>query len=704
MTDTNRNRDSAREVYARFEHKMQRGHLDYVRRSRRLNEMYLGAGRQWLEEAKKILDAEGRPCVELNLLLATINAAAGYQINNRVEISYVPRGGRGDAQIAKVLSKLSKSTLDATSYRYHETDAFLDGLIMGRAFFEMRLNFDNSMNGDLDISVLDPRDVLPDPDATDYDPDKWYDCTVSRFYTADEAERILGKDVREALTTHMPFGNGPGWGAFDDGDPDVDRRRFGHSQRFYGRGQSYLYDGDVIRYRLLHRQVNEWSTALVAIWPDTGEIRCIEGLPREMVQRLIEQGVFITRRKQRRVRWYHAAPDFEISNSYSPLPSMSVVPFFPIFRRGETIGLVDNAVSPQELLNKVWSSFQHIMSSTANSGWQGESGVLENMDDDEFTERGSETGLVLLRKPGSAPFEKINPNQIPTGLDRMLQLLPEFVRGVMGINEALLGSSQQDLSGIAMQSLQHAAQQQLALPLDNLGRTRQIIGRSALWVYQNVFSLPRVVRYTEMDVLGRKTENVMIANQPQPDGTFLNDLTIGEYDLAITEVPLQATFENSQFQQGIEMKKAGVNIPDEILIRYSNLLDKEEIIEIMQAAQQDPRMQGEAQKLAAEAKRLEAEAERIQTEQVAKAVEAQFSAIKTAQVIALMPDTSALADQLLRSAGYIDRDAAPIVPQLAAPIASVAALAPPRENSHPLTPENPEAGMTAGLMATPEPV
>lgn len=699
MTDTTRNRDAAREVYARFEHKMARGHRAWVRKARRLNDFYLGAGRQWLEEAKRILDAEGRPCVELNLLLATINAAAGYQINNRMELGYVPRGGRGDAQIAKVLSKLSKSTLDATDYRYHETDLFLDGLIMSRGFLEARLSFENSLNGDFEVDTLDPRDVLPDPDATDYNPDKWYDCTVSRFYTADEAERILGKDVREALEAHMPLGNGPGWGAYDDGDPDVDRRRFGTSSRWYGRGNSYVYDGEVVRYRLLHRQINEWSTALVAIWPDSGEVRCIEGLPREMIQRMIEQGVFITRRKTRRVRWVHAAPDFEISSTFSPLPSMSIIPFFPIFRRGETLGLLDNATSPQELLNKVWSSFQHILSTTANSGWQGEAGVLENMDDDTFTERGSETGLVLLRKPGSQPFEKIPPNQIPTGLDRLLQMLPDFVRGVMGINEAMLGATQEDLSGIAMQSLQHAAQQQLALPLDNLGRTRAMLGKLGLWVYQNVFTLPRVVRYTEIDVMGRKTESVEIANLPQPDGSFLNDLTIGEYDLAITEVPLQATFENSQFQQAIEMKKANVQIPDEVLIRYSNLLDKEDIIDMMQNAKTDPRAQSEAALMDAQAKQTLAAAEKAQVEMVAKAVEAQFSAIKTAQVIALMPDTSMLADQLLRSAGYVDKDAPPIVPALAAPMG---ALPPPGpENSHPLTPPNPDVGLTTGMTATP---
>lgn len=693
MTDSTANRDSAREVYARFEHLRQRGHDDYVRDARRLNDFYLGGGRQWSDAARALLEAEGRPCVELNMLLATINAAVGYQINNRMELSYLPRGGRGDAAIAKVLSKLSKSTLDQANYRYHESDVFTDGLIMRRGYFEMRVSYDDSLNGDLDVSVLDPRDVLPDADATDYDPDKWHDVTVSRYYTADEAERILGKDVREALEAHMPYGNAPGWGSYDLGDPDIDRKRFGSNQRFYGRGCSYIYDGDVMRFRFLHRQINEYVTSLVAIWPDTQEVRVVEGMQRDMLQRLIEQGVYITRRKMRRVRWVHAAPDFAITNEISPYPSFSVIPYFPLFRRGETIGLLDNATSPQELLNKVWSSFQHIMSSTANSGWQGESGVLENMDDDEFEDSAAETGLILLRKPGSQPFEKIQPNQIPTGLDRMLQLLPGLVRDVMGINEQMLGADPKDQSGIAIQSLQHAAQQQLALPLDNLAKTRNMVGRWALWVYQNVFTLPRVIRYSEMDAIGRKTDGIDIANQMQPDGTLLNDLTVGEYDLAITEVPLQATFENSQFQQALEMKKVCPSLPDTVVLRYSSLLDKEQIVEMMESAKGDPSAE-------AQAKLYEAQAARAQIEGVAKSVEAQFSAIRTAQIIATLPTTAGLADQLLRSAGYVDHDAAPIVPQLAAP--AQPGLMPP-ENTHPLSPDNPQVGLDTGLAALPPP-
>ena len=64
-------------------------------------------------------------------------------------------------------------------------------------------------------------------------------------------------------------------------------------------------------------------------------------------------------------------------------------------------------------------------------------------------------------------------------------------------------------------------------------------------------------------------------------GTYLNDVTLGQYDVVVTEVPMQVTFENSQFEQAIKMREKGIAIPDPVVIRYSNLADKNEVIEQM---------------------------------------------------------------------------------------------------------------------------
>ncbi|WP_284214459.1 portal protein [Comamonas jiangduensis] len=113
---------------------------------------------------------------------------------------------------------------------------------------------------------------------------------------------------------------------------------------------------------------------------------------------------------------------------------------------------------------------------------------------------------------------------------------------------------------------------------------------------------------------------------------------------------------------------------------------------------QDPTLQAKAQLLGAQAIKAQADAERAQALTVGARVEAQYSAVQTAQVIEQIPGTATTADALLRSAGSIDMDAAPIVPQ-----ASGAGEVPPVEvptNTNPLTPANPASpavGMQAGI-------
>lgn len=172
-------------------------------------------------------------------------------------------------------------------------------------------------------------------------------------------------------------------------------------------------------------------------------------------------------------------------------------------------------------------------------------------------------------------------------------------------------------------------------------------------------------------------------------GGYLNDITMGEYDVVITEQPMQVTFENSQFEQAITMRKEGIKLPDAAVIRYSNLADKHEIMSTMEQSGEpvDPTLE-------AKAKLMDAQARKMDADTTARSVEAQYSAIQTAQVIATTPATSGLADQLLRSAGYVDRDAAPIVPQ--APSGMPMGL-PEQVSTNPMTPA-PPSSPSVGLM------
>lgn len=114
---------------------------------------------------------------------------------------------------------------------------------------------------------------------------------------------------------------------------------------------------------------------------------------------------------------------------------------------------------------------------------------------------------------------------------------------------------------------------------------------------------------------------------------------------------------------------------------------------------QDPTLQAKAKLLENQAIKAGAETEKLKAQTVGTNVESYYSAVQTAQTIEQVPATATTADALLRSAGSVDHDAAPIVPAANGMGMGQAVDIP--QNTNPLTPANPAVGMNTGI-ETPE--
>jgi hypothetical protein len=144
----------------------------------------------------------------------------------------------------------------------------------------------------------------------------------------------------------------------------------------------------------------------------------------------------------------------------------------------------------------------------------------------------------------------------------------------------------------------------------------------------------------------------------------LNDLTVGEYSVVVTDQPTQATFADNQFQQAMQMREKGVMIPDSALIEMSSLTKKHQIAKVMaeQVTQANPVDEAKADDLKAAAELKRATIGKVKNEMVNVGVDAQYSAVQSAGTLATNPMLAPLADQMLRSAGFVDQDSAPIIP------------------------------------------
>jgi hypothetical protein len=285
------------------------------------------------------------------------------------------------------------------------------------------------------------------------------------------------------------------------------------------------------------------------------------------------------------------------------------------------------------MLNKVYSQILHTVNTTANSGWIVEENSLVNMDVEDLEDVGAQSGLVLEVRRGQAPPVKIEPNQVPTGLKDLVTSGVDLIRLISGVSETFQGGKGPEVSGTAIQSRVHQSAIQLAAPIDNLFRTRNMIAERVLGLIQSYYTQERTFLITGPE---EKDTSQITINQEDPsvkDASYLvNDVTIGRYDVVVADVPTQITFQNAQFSQAIEMRKFGVMIPDAEMVKMSTLSRKNEIAKILEGSQSD------------EQKALATQQQQLEVTQLQKDVEHKESQAKKleADTLKQLSDVAAL--------------------------------------------------------------
>jgi hypothetical protein len=578
---------AATENWAAYERSRDAGHSDWVEVARKCDNYYNGD--QWEADIVDQLDAQNRPHITVNQILSTVNQVLGEHIKTRQEITFKPRGKGATEQAATALSSVIKQIQYNNHSQWNEQQVVADGIIEDRGYFDIRIDFSDNTMGEIREVIRDPRDILLDPGAKEYDPATWKEVITTRWLTPDEIEVLWGTDkadrlrMRQGATARLSYdsinfemptatfgGNDLPAGTLDETDDDFTK---------------------VHRIRVLERQHKKFALARFFVDKEEGDKRRVpENWEEQKVQDFaFEHDLELVSNPQLRIRWTVSADDVLLEDDWSLYERFTVIPYFPYFRRGKPHGLVRHLLSPQDMLNKISSQELHVVNTTANSGWVFEEGSLVNMDANELEEIGARTGLVIEHKRGTERPEKIPANEIPSGLNHIAQKAQVFFRQVSGLPDGFMGTSTREVSGTAMSAQKGAGSQSLEVIFDNLAKTRQMRAEFMLELIQNWYTETRLVQVTELDMDGRETDTSTTINDREVDNegveTILNDLTVGEYGVIVVAIPHAETEADTIFSQALEMREAGVTIPDWVLIENSRLPNRNEVSEIVKKMQ-----------------------------------------------------------------------------------------------------------------------
>lgn len=601
--------DTATTQYEHFRFCYDNGHEQWMESAQQCFEFW--RGNQWDEKTRAKLAREGRPALTFNVIESLVRSMKGIQRALRNDVRFLPVSD-ANAETARVQDALWMHIQQQNALDFLETEVYEKGLIMGRAYYDVRVKHNDSFQGEIRITSPRSQDVVLDPSVDTYDPAAgWPRVFHRRWVSFHDIESQFGREKAEALG----FRTMPEWMHFED--------RFMAQQM--GRMPYYQTepsDFDPLHraYLILDQQYVTRKKKKVFVDLETGDVSEVpETWDHNRISSVLEATprLGVTDQVRQTVRWTTTCEEVVLHDEDSPYKEFTIVPFFPSFIDGVSMGAVESLIDAAQLYNKITSQELHIINTTANSGWVTKRGALTNMQLRDLEQVGAKSGVVL-EVDDINNIQKITPNSTPQGHDRLSFKADQIMRSLSGVSNQSRGFAREDVAGEAILANQAAQDINFAGWLGNLHRSKQLLASRVLDGVQAHYTDTRVILINRGSSLQPQMDELTI-NEPSPEGEVLNDVTQGRYTTTLIPAPARTSMTEEDFRLMLMLRKeVGMMIPDNLLLELSPATNKAQIIQALQgdsiereqaAAQAaEQQQQIEQQKSLAQARKEEAAA------------------------------------------------------------------------------------------------
>lgn len=496
-----------------------------------------------------------------NRIRRVVNMISGYQRKNRKSTIVVPVENGDDKtadQYTKILIWLNQQEqiLETVS------DSFHGSLVGGMNFLHVWLDYrSDPISGNIKVDNLPYNSFIMDPFFRKTD---LTDCRAiwkRSFLTKaeclsllpDKSEEILplvGNDQRDAKFQFMPENYNLGF-----------KNLLTYDEFYYRdyRTQRMLVDTKTGECKEWTNNNEEGLAQFLQMYPQITVIE--QEIPTVNLAIMVQGKIMFDGRNPLGIDTYPFVP---VTAYYNPQ-----IPYYPQRIQGVVRGLRD----AQYLYNRRKTIELDILESQVNSGFIYKESALVNPKDVFLSGQGK--GIALKDEAQITDVVQIQAPQIPPSMIQLSELLAREVQEISGVNEELLGSAVDEKAGILSMLRQGAGLTTLQGLFDNLDKAQKLLGKLLVDVINCNFAPGKVSRILE--------------EEPTPQ---FYGKAFGKYDCAIEDGLNTTTQRQMQFAQMLQLREAGVPIPDASLIEAATMQDKNKILESMQAiAQQQQQMQ-----------------------------------------------------------------------------------------------------------------
>lgn len=457
-------------------------------------------GKQWPEQIKAEREAEGRPCITMNKMSAFIDQVVGDQRMNRPSIRVVPVDSQADVKVAKILSGWIKHVQQISKSDVAIDHGFEHAVACGYGAWRVTTRYSSNSAFEQEAYI----EVIENALAVFWGKHVEYDCSDAMYcFIVSDMDRDEFKDKYKVEP--MSFNSA--------GDQFIE----GWATKNTVRVAEYFVKVPVMKtiYLLQDGRVVEKPS------------------PEDAVARMRKVQSF-------KIMWYLLTGDKVLeSKEWLGKKYIPVVPVwgkeFNVAGKRRIRGLIRNAKDAQRMYN-YWASLDtevialqpkvpYILTPKQIAGHE-----------DQWKEAHRKNYPYLLANadkdaPGWPHRE--SPPQASSAFVEKLRETDQEIRDTIGLQKASLGMQSNERSGAAIRERKKEGDVGTFAFIDNLSRSLEHTGRILVDIAPALLDTERVVRLGLDDGdFEFATVNIMA-----PDGSILNDLSVGTYDVVVTVGP-----------------------------------------------------------------------------------------------------------------------------------------------------------------------
>lgn len=558
-----------------------------MRNSSQHNFNYLrGDGWSRFRDQEEKLKRDGKPALNLNLILPIITLILGYNVQTRYDLKAIPASPGTSWATADLMTEIIRSISVECGLRWEMAQQVLDSLTANIGGY-LAVNYTNEEDplGQFSFERESPFYHLRDSSNEKYDINKGEYHIRTKWLSPETLYSTYTDKRKEIQNVVRNTKDHRTWA-------DFFTQTFKQSPKNrQPMSWDYIWTRDN-----LYRVVELWEkeTKKVNAVYDVVEDELFRVKPSEkeafaklfegQEQRFLPVKMPVTTIRLKTVLGNREVlvhdEKYDVQNGMFPF-----IPMYSYWIDGQPLSNVENLKDYQDEHNKRSSQILHILNGVGNSGWwvrrtaEGKTSV----DTEDLSVNGTKVGWMGVYD-GGVPPTKIEANPLPSGHAYMDEQAKAGIRETSGVGMNMSGQKEAAAeSGVLFKSRVQQSETMLTHFFDNVRQSKEILGRYLLTAIPLKYDEERTIRIMSDALEDENIEFVEI------NSNAMNNITDGDYKLVLGESDKSVSGRQQKF---IELMAFAQQMPPE-LVDWVALLEDAPFDKAQQMAQYAAQVMGQ---------------------------------------------------------------------------------------------------------------